>query len=153
MADAQQGSVIYRPMQCADLKSVAAIEAAVSPVPWHYTVFEKCLLLNYIAWVAEDDTQIVGFGIISIAAEEAHILNIAVSPKRQCQGIGSVLLEKLINLAKEAQAKRIFLEVRVSNVNAQRLYERRGFVKLGERKGYYPASEGSEDAWVFEMKL
>jgi [ribosomal protein S18]-alanine N-acetyltransferase len=153
MADAKQGSVSYRLMQFADLKSVAKIESAVSPMPWQYTVFEKCLLLDYAAWVAEDKAEIVGFGIISVAAEEAHILNIAVLPARQGQGIGSHLLAKLMSIAKDAQAKRIFLEVRVSNVNAQRLYERTGFVKIACRKGYYPASEGSEDAWVFEMRL
>lgn len=142
-----------RTMMLDDLATVATIEQRVSPAPWVADIFEKCLLLNYSAWVAEIDGSIVGFGIVSIAASEAHILNIAVYPTMQRHGIGRQLLTHLLNIAVEESTETIFLEVRASNIAAQQLYQQFGFEKISVRKAYYRRGKGREDAWVYRLLL
>ena len=87
-----------------------------------------------------------------MAVGEAHILNISVAPNEQGQGIGRRMLEHLIELA-TGKAETIFLEVRPSNVGAIALYEKMGFNEIGVRKGYYPATNGREDAIMLALEL
>lgn len=141
-------------MTNSDLPEVYAIEAATQISPWDITSFTDCLRVGYDCWVAEVDSHIVGFGIISIAKalRESHILNLCVTPLWQHQGIGQKILQQLIICAAES-ADQAILEVRRSNIRAMRLYENAGFNVIGERKNYYPASNGREDAIILALSL
>jgi ribosomal-protein-alanine N-acetyltransferase len=80
---------------------------------------------------------IIGFAGIWVMADEAHITNIAVRKQYQHHGIGELLLISILDLAKELNARIMTLEVRASNIAAQNLYRKYGFVQTGIRRGYY----------------
>ncbi len=143
-----------RKMDHADLPSVLSIEAENYEFPWSEGVFKDCFrAMNYVNWVCETpDDVIVGYCIISVAAGEAHIMNISVSPQFQRQGAGRKMLHHLIEYARP-RAEKLFLEVRPSNPGAIDLYRKTGFREIGIRKNYYPAKEGREDAIMFELVL
>lgn len=143
-----------RPMADTDLDTVAALEERSYPFPWTRGIFADCLRVGYSCWVLEAAEGVIGYAILSVAAGEAHILNICVAPTLQRQGHGAVLLERLMNVARYHQAQRVFLEVRPSNHGAIAMYRRRGFEEVGRRPNYYPDFGGQrEDAIVMARKL
>lgn len=139
---------IIRDMRQVDLPAVTAIELATYEYPWSIGIFRDCLLAGYTSVVLERDGEITGYGIMSVAAGEAHLLNICVAKELRRQGIGQGLLEYLVERAQGFAADRIFLEVRPSNKPALSLYDKLGFQILGVREGYYKARRGNEDAVV-----
>ena len=143
-----------RKMDHADLPSVLEIEAMNYEFPWSEGVFKDCFrAMNYVNWVCEaPDDLIVGYCILSVAAGEAHIMNISVNPTFQRQGAGRKMLLHLIEYARP-RAEKLFLEVRPSNPGAIDLYRKTGFREIGIRKGYYPGKNGREDAIMFELNL
>lgn len=142
-----------RAMRESDLDEVMEIELRAYPFPWTRGIFRDCLAAGYPAWVALEAGRIVGYGLLSIAAEEAHVLNVCIAPERQSHGYGRQLLRALVRHAREADAQRVFLEVRPSNPPAIALYESEGFNEIGRRPRYYPANHGREDAIVMAMEL
>ena len=142
-----------RPMQMADLTEVMEIERRSYPHPWTRLIFSDCLHAGYSCWVCERQGIIEGYGVISIAAGESHLLNLCVRPESQQQGIGGELLMHFITLARGHNAEVIFLEVRRSNTAARKLYENKGFNELGSRKDYYPAGDNREDALILARAL
>ena len=142
-----------RPMDDADVPAVLAVERAGYPIPWTEGNFRDCLQAGYCCWVVELDQQIVGHGVLSVAVGEAHVLNVCIHPDWQGRGFGRQMLQRLLRLAREHQADTAFLEVRVSNAVARRLYEAAGFNEIGQRRAYYPAQGGREDAIVFAKAL
>jgi ribosomal-protein-alanine N-acetyltransferase len=101
----------------------------------------------------ERDGQLIGYGVLSIAADEAHVLNICIDPFTQSRGLGRQLLRALVQLAGDRGAQRVFLEVRPSNTPALALYHSEGFNEIGRRPRYYPAAQGREDAVVMAIEL
>jgi [ribosomal protein S18]-alanine N-acetyltransferase len=142
-----------RPMRDSDLEAVLAIERRAYEFPWTLGIFRDCLLANYPAWVLAQGDHIVGYGLLSLAADEAHILNLCTAPEAQGQGHGRRLLRVLLQLARGRGAKRVFLEVRPSNTAAIALYDAEGFNEIGRRPRYYPARNGREDALVMALEL
>lgn len=143
-----------RPMQEADLATVLEIETAAYPLPWSKQIFRDCLRVGYNAWVLELDYQIVGYGLMSIAAGEAHILNLCVHPHFQRCGYGQQILKQLLKIAKHHHADTVFLEVRPANQAAIKLYQQLGFNQVGLRKGYYPTTQKQrEDALILALAL
>ena len=143
----------FRPMQAADLTDVIEIERRSYPYPWTRTIFSDCLRAGYSCWVCERQGVIQGYGVLSIAAGESHLLNLCVRPETQQQGIGHKLLKHFISIARRHGAEVIFLEVRPSNKAALELYGKSGFNELGVRKDYYPAAVGREDALILARVL
>lgn len=143
----------HRRMSEADLDAVMAIENAVYTHPWTRGNFVDSLNAGYHCWVAERDGATVGYCVVAVAANEAHLLNLSVAAAWQRMGLGSAMLQFAINLARERAAQRIFLEVRVSNDAAHALYARFGFREIGTRHDYYAARGGREDARVLELVL
>lgn len=143
-----------RRMREEDLPAVLEIEAKNYNFPWSEGIFNDCLkAANYSCWVCEELDNIVGYSILSIAVGESHIMNICVEPQLQGKGVGSKMLENMIDLARK-KSESIFLEVRPSNIAAIALYDKRGFNEIGRRKGYYPAVEGErEDAVMLGLEL
>jgi [ribosomal protein S18]-alanine N-acetyltransferase len=142
-----------RPMQEADLEAVMRIELEAYPFPWTLQIFRDCLRAGYACWVLDDHGDILGYGVLSAAAGEAHVLNVCVTPRRQGEGHGRRLMRRLIDLARWHQAERIFLEVRPSNPQAVALYDSLGFNEIARRANYYPARGGREDAIVMALEL
>ena len=143
----------HRRMSEADLDAVMAIENAVYTHPWTRGNFVDSLNAGYHCWVAERGGAIVGYCVVVVAANEAHLLNLSVAAAWQRMGLGSAMLQFAINLARERAAQRIFLEVRASNDAAHALYARSGFREIGTRHDYYAAHGGREDARVLELAL
>ena len=115
--------------------------------------FTSALRRLFFPWRSSGDTSspqprhhIVGFAGIWVMADEAHITNIAVHSRYQRQGIGELLLISIIGLSAQMNASIVTLEVRVSNIPAQRLYQKYGFVEVGTRPGYY--TDNREDALI-----
>lgn len=143
-----------RPMGVADLDSVLSIEQRAYPYPWTETIFRDCLRVGYSCWIAECSAGVVAYTVLSIAAGEAHLLNLCVDPSRQREGIGRRLLRHVLRLAREHGADTLFLEVRPSNDAAVSLYRDAGFVEVGTRRGYYPdRGLKREDAMVLALPL
>lgn len=145
--------VSLREMRHADLPAVAAIEAACYEFPWSAGLFRDCLLAGYPAWVLEQGGQVVGYAVMSVAAGEAHLLNICLSRPMRGAGHATRLLAQLIAQARAGGTLRVFLEVRPSNKPALALYTRFGFRPLGLRRAYYRARQGNEDALVLSLEL
>jgi ribosomal-protein-alanine N-acetyltransferase len=142
-----------RPMQVEDLPQVIEIEHQSYPHPWTQIIFGDCLQAGYSCWVSGRRGMIEAYGILSVAAGESHLLNICVHPGSRRQGIGRKLLRHLVSVARRHEAEVIFLEVRLSNTTARTLYEDEGFNELGNRRGYYPAGDGREDALILARVL
>jgi ribosomal-protein-alanine N-acetyltransferase len=94
-----------------------------------------------------------GYGIMSVGAGEAHILNVCIGVEYRCRGLGRKLLLYLLDRARAAGMYEAFLEVRPSNTTAARLYHSLGFEQVGVRRGYYQATVGREDAAVLRRML
>ena len=153
VADAGRVSPTLRPMREADLDEVYAIELRAYPFPWTLGIFRDCLRSDYPAWVLQADGRLVGYFLTSIAAGEAHVLNVCVDPEWQGRGYGRKLLRAIAHLARGRGAQRVFLEVRPSNTRAIALYHAEGFNEIGRRPRYYPARDGREDALVMAIEL
>ncbi|MGO1720532.1 MAG: ribosomal protein S18-alanine N-acetyltransferase, partial [Luteimonas sp.] len=121
-----------------DVDAVIAIEHSAYPFPWTPGIFRDCLRAGYPAWVLQDDGGIFGYGVLSVAAGEAHLLNVCVDPRLQGCGHGRRLLRALLRIARGEGAERMFLEVRPSNPHAVALYQDEGFNEIGRRPRYYP---------------
>lgn len=142
-----------RTMEQEDLEQVMDIEELCYSHPWTHGIFSDCLRVGYCCWVMELDGDVIGYGVMSVAAGEAHILNICILPDFQGRGLGRKILARLLSLAKDHRVDTVFLEVRTSNRVAQVLYESEGFNEIGQRHGYYPAENGREDALIFAKVL
>ena len=101
----------------------------------------------------ESDDRVAGYAILSIAAGEAHILNLCVDPKRRQLGYGEQLLDEILSKSRGSEVKEVFLEVRPSNEIALALYRKKGFRQIASRPAYYQAREGREDAAVLSLRI
>ena len=141
------------PMRTADLEEVIAIERAVYSHPWTHGNFVDSLNAGYLCCTYRIGAELVGYFIMIVAVGEAHLLNLSVAAASQRQGMGSALLEEALRIARERDAKHLFLEVRPSNAPALALYSAFSFRRIAERRGYYPAEQGREDALVLTLDL
>ena len=96
-------------MQPVDLKPVAAVERAAYKYPWSLGIFRDCLLAGYHCLVLDVGGSVTGYGIMSVAAGEAHLLNLCVHPNAQRSGYGRRLLNSLMLKAADAGADKVFL--------------------------------------------
>jgi ribosomal-protein-alanine N-acetyltransferase len=153
--ESQQHSFSLTRMQVDDLPEVLAIENDVYPFPWTHGNFLDSLYSSYEIWIARDaNAVLVGYLLLMLSVDEAHLLNIAVRRDLQGQGMGRMLLDHAVGLAREKGMQSILLEVRPSNDRAVVVYEHYGFAGIGVRKGYYPAGENRrEDAIVMRLPI
>ena len=148
-----QSAESYRIMTEHDLNAVLNIENRCYEFPWSEGIFHDCMRFGHSSWVAEIEGEIVGYALMSIAAQECHILNICVNPELQGQGIGRRFLHELLFISKVRKTDTVFLEVRPSNLQALSLYLSEGFNEIGTRRDYYPAAFGREDAIILAKSL
>jgi ribosomal-protein-alanine N-acetyltransferase len=147
-----------RPMQLDDLDTIMQIEPTIYSHPWTRGNFSDSLNSGYSAWVLEkqmlqDNKEMIGYALLMLVMDEAHLLNLSIAKAHQKQGLGRYLLEHMLTVAKTHKAANMFLEVRPSNISAIALYENMGFSEMAVRRGYYPAKQGREDAVLMGLAL
>ena len=145
--------VVIRSMRSSDIAEVVTIERASYQFPWSEGIFRDCLRVGYVCRVITVSRQVMAYGVMSLGAGEAHILNLCVGETYRCRGVGRRLLTSLIERSTAAGMGDAFLEVRPSNTAAIRLYLALGFEQVGMRRGYYQAINGREDAAVLRRAL
>lgn len=125
-----------------DLDAIATLERECFPDPWNRRMLADSLLSDrFFGVLLEEGGQLVGYGGLSVAADEAEIQLIAVNEMFRRCGRGRMIMEDLLEIARARKVKRVFLEVRVSNSSAQLLYLKCGFHGLYCRTRYYPNGE------------
>jgi ribosomal-protein-alanine N-acetyltransferase len=136
-----------RRLALGDLDDVEAIEKRAYRTPWSRSMFASELAKPAsICLGAYEGDQLVGYVINSRYVDAWHVMNVAVSPSHQRRGIATQLLEHLFELTRDDERRGYTLEVRISNADAIRLYERLGFERRGIRRGYY--TDNREDALI-----
>lgn len=143
----------FLPMCAPDLDQVMALERRIYAFPWTRGNFSDSLESGYGAWLMKEGGCLLGYAVMMQAHDEAQLLNISIAPERRRAGFGSALLLHLVALARGRGATRMLLEVRRSNDAGLALYRCHGFAKIGERRDYYPAEQGREDALVLARAL
>lgn len=145
--------IIIRRMEEMDLDRILEIEKEAFTTPWPRNSFlleiTKNQLARYI--VAEVNDLVVAYGGIWLIVDEGHITNIAVDKNHRGMGIGKAILEGLIYLCTKEGINAMTLEVRKSNIVAQKLYEKYDFIEAGIRPNYY--ADDNEDAIIMWKKL
>ena len=154
-----QVHVVIEPATPDDIDDIVTVENRAYPYPWtrHVLLSEingEAFSYFFVARLRNHTGapgKIIGYHIFWIVADEIHILNIAVDPEYQGQGIGKHLLRFGIDFGRDLGAACVLLEVRVSNTQAQQVYRHFGFQQIGIRTQYY--SDNKEDAYVMKMEL
>jgi ribosomal-protein-alanine N-acetyltransferase len=133
------------------LEEAYKIECAVNPSPWKYETFLSSFDVGHKGLICKHNGEIIGFIIFSPISPEAHILSISVIKKIQSKGVGSLLLRSMLDQCKAMNYKKIFLEVRTSNLQAINFYQKFGFIKDAIRNNYY--TDNSEDALLMSLSI
>jgi ribosomal-protein-alanine N-acetyltransferase len=153
MKPVAKSDFVYRQMQEHDLDIVMQIEPTIYSHPWTRGNFMDSLHAGHQGWVMMQREEIVGYAVVMVVLDEAHLLNISVAGPYQKQGLGRQLLAHLINHAKVNKMSNMYLEVRASNVAAIALYKKMGFMQTSLRRGYYAGEAGREDAILMGLTL
>jgi ribosomal-protein-alanine acetyltransferase len=133
------------------LEEAYKIECEVNPSPWKYETFLSSFDVGHKGLICKHNGEIIGFIIFSPISPEAHILSISVIKKIQSKGVGSLLLRSMLDQCKAMNYKKIFLEVRTSNLQAINFYQKFGFIKDAIRDNYY--TDNSEDALLMSLSI
>lgn len=144
----------FMPMRVDDLDEIVPIETDLYPFPWTRGNFRDSLSAGYSAWTLRTGSgELIGYAVVMIALDEAHLLNLSVAREFQRCGHGWRMLDSMASIARDHGARSMLLEVRPSNLTGQRLYVAYGFDRIGRRRDYYPAAGGREDAIVMRIAL
>lgn len=146
-------NLLLHDMNETHVADVLRIEQQAQFSPWTVGNFSDALREGDISKVLELDGKIIGFAVMRLGVDDAELLDIAVEPGHRRKGYGRIMLQRMLDLARTAGKQRVILEVRVSNVTAQVLYEKVGFAKIGLRPDYYAAENGREDAILMGYEL
>lgn len=144
--------VLIEVMTVDDLPEVHSIETAAFTTPWSETLFhnELCKPIS-ISRVSRINGRVAGYLCANVVLDEAHILNLAVHKDFRQLGIASFMVRQMIETMRDQDCRSVFLEVRASNEEALKMYEKIGFRFLGTRKNYYVSP--AEDAVVMVLRL
>jgi ribosomal-protein-alanine N-acetyltransferase len=138
-----------------DLETIHRIERSSYPTPWSMNFFRLMANMNpELFIVATVDEELVGYTVGEVdtrrnGGKVGHVMNVAVDSRHRDRGVGTLLMEELEARFLRLGATATYLEVRESNVDAQRLYSRRGYVYLRKVEGYY----GDEDGLIMTKAL
>ena len=136
--------MIIRPFEKKDLETVAKLESLLYKDPWTIKEYQDELDNQYAyVFVLEEQEHIIGFYGVWIVSDAATITKVSVHPALQNKGLGFYLFNSVMNIARELGATSFSLEVRVSNIPAQKLYLKSGYKESGIRKGYYSDGENA----------
>lgn len=140
-------------MRASDLAEVARLEKSLYAFPWSLGNFRDSVTAGYECWTVTHGEMVIGYAVLMIALDEAHLLNFAIASEWQNQGIGRAFLAHIVQVARDAGCQIIYLEVRPSNAPARHLYRKLGFQQIAIRPDYYPALSGREDALFLGLTL
>jgi ribosomal-protein-alanine N-acetyltransferase len=143
----------FRRMTLDDIEQVMKVEEEVYEFPWTERIFSDCIRVGYNCWIALLQQTVVGHAVISIVADESHMLNLSIARNQQGKGYGRQFIEFLVEEARAQRAQTMLLEVRPSNTAAINCYNGAGFNEIGCRKDYYPAQDGREDALLLARHI
>lgn len=141
----------FEPVKPVDIPDLVALEQQATAYPWSQTLFESCLQPDYYNYVLRHGQQLIGYYFAQKVLDEVTLFTMTVAEEHQGKGYGRTLLQHMIQQAKLAECRQIWLEVRVSNEPAIELYRSAGFKPAGVRKGYYRNLASSEDAVVMQF--
>ena len=145
-------TISYRPASSDDISAILEIENKTNQMPWTEAQFISSMEVGHFSVVLHEKNNIQGFAIYSPIVPESHLLNIAIDPAHQGKGLGDKLLQQVIFQNKTIGVQVMSLEVRVSNLPAIKLYEKRGFLKDAIRPNYY-SGPPKEDALLMSLKI
>ena len=140
-------------MELDDVETVHLMELRNYEYPWTLGILRDCIISGYECMKLSRNDELIGYYVLQIAANEAHLLNICIDKPQQAKGFALQLLKIAMRSATTQQAVELFLEVRPSNRRAMKLYEGIGFNEIGCRPNYYDAKQGREDAIVMALNL
>ena len=152
MVGKELNGLLIDAMTVADLPEVLTIEKASFKTPWSETLFYNEIFKTIaLPRLARINGKVVGYLCANVIIDEGHILNLAVHPEYRGRGIASRMIQEILETLRADNCRSVFLEVRVSNEEARKMYEKFGFVLLGTRKNYYISPV--EDASVMVLRL
>ena len=144
----------FEPLLAGSLERVLHVEQRCYSHPWSRAHFLDALSSGYQAQMLTANGELLGYFVAMKGVDEVHLLNITVAPDFQHQGWARLMLDALAIWARGQGAQWLWLEVRVSNERALRLYDAHGFRRVGMRRAYYPADKARrEDAVVMSLAL
>ena len=127
-----------RPLRRADIDAVVDIESEAFTTPWQASTFEGLLDRDGVElMVMTDGEEVIGYAVLWVILDQGELANLALTTSRRGAGLGSHLLQHVLDRARERGVLKLFLEVRASNARAIDLYHRFGFQDVGIRKDYY----------------
>lgn len=127
-------------MAVSDIAAAVEIDRSSNRTAWKAADFARELTLAFSSsWVAEGASGVIGFAVMWTVQDEAQVLQWAVAPEHRCRGVGSALMQKLLDEAARAGCKRVDLEFLEGNAAAEALYRKFGFYKVGLREKFYQA--------------
>ena len=145
-------TLTFAPMLIKDLHEVYFIEQSVFSYHWNYRNFLSSVAQENDGWVMRNEAgKLIGYFILMEIVDEMHLLKIAVDGNFHGQGYGRLLMDKVVEVAREAEMESVLLEVSPTNEPAVGLYRKTGFETIGVRKGYYVDTK--EDALVMRLML
>ncbi len=142
-----------RLMEDEDLDQVLKIEQASYEFCWSRKIFADCMRAGYCCLVLTECETVMGYGILMVGPQEAHVLNVCISEEYRGQGWARHLMLEMVDVSILAKCEEVYLEVRPSNPIAVGLYTSLGFNEIGTRPNYYKSHGGREDAIVMALTL
>jgi len=150
----ERAEVRLSAMDLPSLARVMEVEQRAYAHPWSRANFSDVLQSGYHARLLLGGDTLLGYFVVMPGVQEAHLLNITVDPSYQGQGWGRLMLDAARLWAVSEAARILWLEVRVGNARAIKVYQSHGFEVVGQRKAYYAAGRGQrEDALVMRLQL
>ena len=145
--------VTVRTLAAEDVDAVVAIETEAFTSPWQRETFLDLLDRPGLELLVMEDSAagIVGYAVLWCVLDQGELANMAITPSFRRRGLGSLLLARVLDVAREREVETVYLEVRASNESALRLYTRFGFTDVGVRRAYYDRPK--EDARVMMVAL
>ncbi len=133
-----------------DVAAAYAIHKSAVVNHWSLATFSDCALSPYTLWVCKINNNVIGYAVVLLVADEATLMDIAVSATSRGTGCGRLLLQTVVEYCERKRVSSIWLEVRASNVVAQNLYHSFSFDTVERRKNYYSAGVNKEDAMIMQ---
>ena len=154
MSAVANAQALFEPLTLAHLDALMAIEQLAYAHPWSRGNFLDSINVGYECQALMAGGEMLGYFVVMMGVQEAHLLNITVAPAHQRQGWARLMLDAIALWARGRDARTLWLEVRVSNERARAVYVAGGFHSVGVRRDYYPAGPGRhEDAVVMCLTL
>lgn len=151
---ARPASLAWRAARLADVDALLSVEQRAYSHPWTHGNFVDSIAGGHWVWLGFEGEHLRAYWLAMPVLDELHLLNLAVEPHHWGRGLGAQALEHLRKSARAQSIRDIWLEVRVSNLRAQRLYQRHGYLTEGRRRDYYPAgTNGREDALLMRLSM